>query len=183
MQESSTGDSNTTGYTAFHKTRKEGRDGGAALYIRDTIQVHTVDVPVPDNLGCLWLRATPTHCMPKKCQPSSLQLSTIHQRPRTHKELNDHISYTVANMQTKHPHRGVLICGNFTRAVITHLCSRRVKQVVKYLTRGNVVPHPEAAVCLLAREVFSQEVLEKLRQLSGYQCKQLFTASRMARVD
>ncbi|XP_035688744.1 uncharacterized protein LOC118424306 [Branchiostoma floridae] len=123
------------GYTTFSRPRVGRPGGGVAVYVRDDIHSSVLDIPVPEELECTWVKVRP-HRLPRNV--SSLAVCAVYSPPDSpHSELLiDHLVNTVDSLQVKHPHIGIIIGGDFNRVDVSKLCmSHNLRQLVDRPTR------------------------------------------------
>ncbi|KAI8479105.1 hypothetical protein Bbelb_431700 [Branchiostoma belcheri] len=124
------------GFTVFSKCRSSRRGGGVAIYVRDNIPSSPLDIPVPTELECSWIKARP-HRLPRNV--SGLAVCAVYCPPSSpHGELLvDHLVEAADSLRVKYPHIGILIGGDFNRVDVRRLCvSQNLHQLVNQPTRG-----------------------------------------------
>ena len=96
---------NSSGCTAYHRTRHDRKGGGVALYVKNSIPVQQMNIKVPNGLECTWLLVTHSILYLLR-EISSLLIAAVYHPPKAsnESELIDHI----AHMWEKLPPQGSL---------------------------------------------------------------------------
>ena len=66
---------NISGYTPYHRPKSHRKDGGVALYVKNSIPVQQVNVKVPNGLERIWLLVNPSY-LPREI--SSLVIPAVY---------------------------------------------------------------------------------------------------------
>ncbi|KAI8493284.1 hypothetical protein Bbelb_292880 [Branchiostoma belcheri] len=105
------------GYTTFSRARAERSGGGVAVYVREDISSSALDIPVPEELKCTWVKVRP-HRLPRNV--SCLAVCAAYSPPDS-------------------PHR-ILMGGDFNRVDISRLCtSHNLRQLVDRPTTDQAI--------------------------------------------
>ncbi|KAI8502591.1 hypothetical protein Bbelb_192930 [Branchiostoma belcheri] len=126
---------NIDGYQLFSKPRVGKQGGGVAVYVADDVQARELDIPVPPELECLWVKVRPTR-LPRGV--SAIAVCAVYFPPASQHgtTLIDHLIDSTDRLRERSPDIGICVAGDFNRLDIQQVCKgNNLRQVVNIPTR------------------------------------------------
>ncbi|XP_035696845.1 uncharacterized protein LOC118430243 [Branchiostoma floridae] len=123
------------GYHLFSKPRQGKKGGGVAIYVNNNIQAQIIDVSIPADLECLWIKMRPPR-LPREL--SSVVVCAVYIPPGSpHSgDLINHLLTVVDELRSTSPDVGLCIAGDFNRTDLQDICrGNQLRQIVDVPTR------------------------------------------------
>ena len=125
---------NIPGYVCYRRDRVDGRRGGGVVcYVRDDVPCQRIAEFECNDVECLWLLFRGSR-MPRLV--SHILIGTIYYPPNGDSmQTVSHIMDCLDKITHKHPHVGIILCGDFNQLKDSAILCFPLKQIVNSATR------------------------------------------------